>query len=315
MSTRSPLVFLSIVIALAGVQAGTPCGHDQKSMTQMIEPTENGYFGPLWIPVNRAFDEAGALNRALTGETGARAIEARALRLENLSRAELREFDKAAIKRIGESPAFTEIRCPIVSTFPSRLPEVKGHESLRDIATNAVDLLIGRVTEIEPGFSLSMAGVMLHVDVADSVKKSARYVGIEEVLVFYPHASFAVGGRIFCSQGWFGAVAPVVDDRLLITPFGPSNASGTQVIHPRWWELPVLERGGILHVPDTLKVNTAFRVDQTLNDLVVKLTAVQAGSRPKAQSCLDPVRRLRASFRTRRPYPPARNRQQKTGRE
>jgi len=266
------LVILSIIFASGGIQAASICDSDQGRLDQIVESNDNGYFGPLWIPVNRAFDKAGVLDIGVIGETGARAIEARELKLDNLSRAELSEFDKQSIKRIGESTAFTEISCPIAMTFPCRVPEVKAHESLQDIATNAIDLLTGRVTEIEPGFSLSMPGVMLRVEVQTSIKKSAQFLGVKEILVFYPYASFAVGGKLFCTQGWFGRVEPAVGDRLLITPFSPPYPTGFPVIHAEWWEAPVLEREGILRMPDTLKLEDTFRADQSLDDLVVSLT-------------------------------------------
>ncbi len=96
--------------------------------------------------------------------------------------------------------------------------------------------------------------------------------------MFYPHASFFAGGKLFCSQGWFGPDAPQAGDRVIVTPFGKPDGLNVSFIHAEWWELPVFYSGDErAFYPDVLSGDQLLMLEDDLGILTHALAAAVPG--------------------------------------
>lgn len=260
---RENLRLICVVIAFALV-ASTPgvasagC-KDSGTLGKTVAAVSNNFFGPAWVPMDQVLDKNGRFRADVMGSTGLAVLEAKAMRIDRLSDSERLQFPLDMDKRADESTDIVQIRCPIVSAFPSRQPEPRPHGSLAQIVANSEDVLIGTVIETANGFSFGTAGSLLRVQVERSLKNSAQYGETSEVFIFYPHASFIAGGKVFCNQGWFGPDSPKIGNRVFVTPFRESDGEDALLIHAEWWEFPAfVDEGSRVHRPDSLSTDQVF---------------------------------------------------------
>ncbi len=155
-----------------------------------------------------------------------------------------------------------------VSSWPS--PVYPPDDGLLALLRGARAALVGTVIEKTPGFLLGSPATLLTVKIDESWRLPTSSAS-PHLLVAYPEARFAVGGRVICGKHQEGALAPEPGQTLVLLGQGiPLDRDG-RLVRASLQELIVVADGKTLTLPSNLARDDEMVGITTLDQLLAKV--------------------------------------------
>jgi hypothetical protein len=211
---------------------------------------------PVWVSARKLLDGKGQLRWQLLGDQAADKWRRNEPYLNLL---------EGSVKDVQE---VAENRCTVfeVSTWPSAVhPPDDGFLPLLRGARAA---FVGTVVESTPGFLLGSPATVLtvHIDESWRLVSPSSYL-----LVAYPEARFAVGGRVVCGRHQRGALAPKPGQTLVVLSQGlPLDRDG-RLVRASMQELITVLDKKTLRLPPNLAGDDEMAEITDFDELLAKI--------------------------------------------
>jgi hypothetical protein len=261
--SRSPITVLGGVALLAAMSLGIPVASLGSPPTEppgriysYLPPSEHP--DPIWVSAKELLGSKGQLDWQPLGH---RAAEKWRRNEPYLNR------PKGLAEGLQEVP---EEACSVfeVSSWPSSVHPPD--DGLLALLRGARVALVGTVVEKTPGFLLGSPATLLTVKIDESWRLPPSSVS-PHLLIAYPEARFAVGGRVICGRHQKGAVAPEPGQTLVILAQGlPFDREG-RLFGASLQELVVSAGGKTLSLPPNLARDDEMLGITTLDQFLAKI--------------------------------------------
>ena len=206
---------------------------------------------PAWVSADRALDANGNPLPAKVGEH---------------SVTMLRQM-KAMRERATPMEAARTDGCTSYMTLPT--PEhYRRNATLRDLTTEANDVIVGRVVARSEGFFRGSPASLLRVAVTKSHRTSDELrFRTQDVYLVYPHANIRIGGSLHCTRAPGMSFEPAAGDRVLIFKYLPSASRDAILIEADATREVIFENDGRLILSPKLAGDASLRGVATFDAL------------------------------------------------
>lgn len=225
------IVLLALPLLGAGVAVaqGPSDGPVGQSIPRLIESSQLSQ--PAWVAADALLTEDGGLSIEDL-PTGSALLLQQALEAAQESGADCIEL----------GPTYTDLRQGVV------IPH-----DLDDLTANSLAILRGTVTARGGGFFAGRAGLLLEVEVSETLKRSERFWHGDRVWVYYPVGEFRLGEARICKSDPRWPAPPEVGDPILLFPqAAPYDNAGLTILPDSDGFEVLLEQGDGVFVPQRL---------------------------------------------------------------
>lgn len=260
--SRSPITFFGGVALLAAISLAIPVASPASPPTtppgrlySHLPPSEHP--DPIWVSAQELLGSKGQLNWQALGNHAADKWRRNEAYLNRRS-----DID-AGVRDVPEDA------CSVseVSSWP--IPVRPPDDGLLALLRGARTAVVGTVVEKTPGFLLGSPATVLTVKIDESWRLPSSVS--THLLVAYPEARFAVGGRVICGKHQKGAAAPEPGQTLVILGQTPPMDREGQLIRASLQELIVAPDGTTLSLPPNLASDDELVGITTVDQLLAKI--------------------------------------------